>query len=802
MRRWHPSYPRPIRGALALAGLASLTVGLVLLPAASSSAAGVTGVNARTKAHGGSAVTKQGNYLYDPATKQQYKSRSTVTVSQTSGLVNQVVQVSWANFTPSVTAFQQPWYAYNGGAPSSYSVMVAECKGINPAQPTDCSGASNAGVPIPRDQNGIVNTAYAITAGNTTGQVPFDVQTSAQNKPLGCDQHHPCSLVVVPGQGGIPGNCGSHGNDLGPNGNAAPFQTFKPSTDACSWGDRIVIPLHFAPVPTGCPLRNPVFSSSGSPMLANAMQQWRTGLCAGQHGLTIAYQPQNGEPLAVSQTVSGASDVAFTTRPASAQGVSTGGRPFVYAPVAVSAVSIAYWIDNNNTGQPLFGLKLNQRMLAKLLTTSYASSFLDDKGVKGNPYSMFAINPGGDTEFQRVDPNIFKNVSYFTAQPYVIPAVMQGGSDMTWTVTRWIGANPTAKGFLDGKAAPGGLHVNTYYKGVRYPTNQFTAQDPSTEYQKLFNPVFGLSNVVNYQAIDTIPGDAWVKDNFGNYPALTPEPVGNRALVAIVDQGDAALDGFPVAAIPNTAGRFVQPSDATMAAALGHMTGGGNGTLQMDLANKDPNAYPLTMVIYAMAPTSGLSHAKAAAIARFLDFVAGPGQTPGAQPGQLAPGYLPLTPALRAQTRRDATAIANQTGSTGSGPGSSSPTGSGPGSNPGGNSGGPAGSSSTTGGSGPGSSTAPSHPGSRSAAKTSGQGTQPISLLAAHPQPSAITRFALPALLILGGVAALGGTIAVTGSGEGGFAGQFRRVRRDSAAWGRRARSRLPGLGRKPPRPS
>jgi hypothetical protein len=754
-------------------------------------------VSAPTAVRAGSVTTVTGPHLYDPATGKLFSSPATVTVTQTTGLVNQVVQVSWVHFTPSVVAAGQPWYEFNGGSPTSYSVMVAECKGTDPTQPTDCSGATNAGVPVPRDNNGIVNTAYAITTGQDTGQVPFDVQTFAQNKPLGCDQTHPCSLVVVPGQGGIATKCSDHSADLGPVGNAAPAQTFKPSTGACSWQDRIVIPLHFAPVPAGCPLRSPAFSASGSPMLANAMQQWLTGLCAGKNELTIAYNFQNGEPLAVSEAVSGASDVAFTTRPASAQGVSTAGKHFVYAPVAVSAASIAYWIDDNNNGQPLSGLKLNQRLLAKLLTTSYASSFTDDKGVKGNPYSMFAINPGGDPEFQQLDPGIFKNVSFFTAQPYVIPDVMQGGSDMTWTTTRWIAADPTAHGFLTGKPAPGGMHVNTYYKGVQFPTNQFTPQDPSIEYQKLFNPVFGLNNVVTYQAINTIPGDSWAKDQTGNYPALPPEPVGNRALISVLDQGDAALDGFPVAAIANAAGRYVQPSAATMAAALSHMTSDGSGTLQVDLANKDPNAYPLTMVIYAMAPTSGLDHAKAAAIARFLDFVAGTGQTPGLQPGQLAPGYLPLTAALRAETRKAATDVANQTGNTGvpgSHPGGGAPGGGGLG-------GGGTGSPTTS----PASGSSPSTSASQAAASAStrkppGQGTQPVSLVAAHPRPSAITRYALPVLLILGGLAALGGTVAVTGSGEGGFAGQFRRVRRGSAAWGRRARSHFPG--RKPPRPS
>jgi len=78
------------------------------------------------------------------------------------------------------------------------------------------------------------------------------------------------------------------------------------------------------------------------------------------------------------------------------------------------------------------------------------------------------------------------------------------------------------------------------------------------------------------------------------------------------------------------------------------------------------------MVIYAVAPTSGTSHAKAAAIARFIDYTPGmtagqtpgmtAGQTPGMSAGQLPPGFLPLTAKLRAQARKDAQEVLNQTG--------------------------------------------------------------------------------------------------------------------------------------------
>jgi hypothetical protein len=183
------------------------------------------------------------------------------------------------------------------------------------------------------------------------------------------------------------------------------------------------------------------------------------------------------------------------------------------------------------------------------------------------------------------------------------------------------------------------MHVNTYYLGLKYPVNTFRAQDPTVWWSNEYQPVSPLAKAVAYQAVS--------QDSGANVPVVNPdgtiscakdppEPVGGRALIAIVDQGDAAQDHFPTAAIPNAAGRSVQPTNAAMAAALRHMSNDGSGTLQVNLANKDPKAYPLTMMIYVMVPTSGLSHAKAATIARFLDFAAGAGQTPGR--GDYPPG--------------------------------------------------------------------------------------------------------------------------------------------------------------------
>ena len=139
---------------------------------------------------------------------------------------------------------------------------------------------------------------------------------------------------------------------------------------------------------------------------------------------------------------------------------------------------------------------------------------------------------------------------------------------------------------------------------------------------------------------------------------------GNRALFAILDQGDAEAFSLPVAALENAAGNYVYPTTATMLAAVEHdmSTAKHKVTEQIDPYRKVKDAYPLTMVIYAMVPTSGISKAKAAKIAQWLDFVAGQGQQPGDQPGELPAGYVPLTPRMRAQTLKAAGEVLNQTG--------------------------------------------------------------------------------------------------------------------------------------------
>ena len=141
-------------------------------------------------------TTVTGQRMYIPGTADGHdKTRATVTVSQTRNLANQTVQVTWTGFTPS----SEQTYS---NTDTDYPVMIAECKGLDPASPGNCYGATNGGEPASFGQYGPSNTSYGTTATDGTGKADILLFTSAQNQYLDCGAVHPCSLVIVPSQGG------------------------------------------------------------------------------------------------------------------------------------------------------------------------------------------------------------------------------------------------------------------------------------------------------------------------------------------------------------------------------------------------------------------------------------------------------------------------------------------------------------------------------------------------------------------------------------------------------------------------
>ncbi|MGH3159950.1 MAG: hypothetical protein ACRDNF_25705 [Streptosporangiaceae bacterium] len=181
----------------------------------------------------------------------------------------------------------------------------------------------------------------------------------------------------------------------------------------------------------------------------------------------------------------------------------------------------------------------------------------------------------------------------------------------------------------------------------------------------MFPLALGVQDMVNAWP----PGTGFLQQFCGNGPTgycrLSQEIPGTRVLFGVLDDSDTTAFSVPSAAILNPAVRYVTPSQESMAAALNSMVDDGNKiTQEVSTKSKNPREYPLTMVIHAMVPISGVHQAKADAIARWLRYLAGPGQNEGTAPGTLPIGYLPLTPKLRAETLTAATKVQDQTGNT------------------------------------------------------------------------------------------------------------------------------------------
>jgi hypothetical protein len=772
-RPW-PRRALALTGTLGLLCLGSLAPATALVEP-TVTGAGTTGhVAAKaTASDGGTKLT--GVAMWDPKTRSPYSVASTVTVSQTTNLVNQFVTVSWTGFTPSNTS--ETGGIYNTDA--AYPVQVAECAGTDPGSVTaNCDGLDysiqepgSAGPTTQVDAltGAAVSPITAPTQGGA-GQVNIQILTDQQNSALGCDATTPCSLVVLPVDGGDdflpnpnnPPKCTDHNGDV--NQLWATTGRVFPSNTACAWADRFVIPLHFAPGQDDCLFSSPDFTVSGSPMMQRAMNSWIGKLCHGSDAEHFLFTGSVNEPTAVTYFLNGTTDVALTTEPAN--GPAT-GRSYTYAPVGISASVVAYWMDDPKTGQPYTDLQLTPRLVTKLITESYnfagwgctARDVKDppfygcDNYVEKNPQSMFS-----DPDFRQYNPTMHGDVANEGESDW--PTVLSGDSDMTYELTRWIAANPAAMLFVDGFPDPWGMHVNIAFQGTQFPEEAFESQDQYKAFQLEYSPQFPLDRVVAYQADNWDPGYNLFNSQCTGPPPTPPicEPQtnsnqlpGSRDLVAIIDEADAAGDDFPTAALQNHEGRFVTATTASMAAAVSDMVTSSNGITEDDNENAtNKDAYPLTMVVYAMVPTSNTPKPEAQKIAQWLDYVAGGGQDQGTGIGQLPAGYLPLTAKMRQQTLKAAYEVAHQTGNKPPGGYHSKPGGGGKSGNPG--SGSPSASKSPA----PGSS---SPPGSVAPAK--------VNDAYSSADADGMIRWVLPLLLAVGALLALAGPSAVVLSRPG-----------------------------------
>ncbi len=506
-----------------------------------------------------------------------------------------------------------------------------------------------------------------------TGSAVFEIQTSLEAPHLGCGRivnGSPvnCWLVLVPR-----GATYMNGTPVPQN------ETMSGSPlSATNWNNRIEIPLNFAPLSFSCPIGNSERRLVGSELVSEAVTSWQPALC--QDVATFGYS-QIGDGEARRQIVSniqGSAGLAFVNKPLSVQ--ETRNARLVYTPVTSSAIVITYNIENQfkNTspfflenGKQVSSLKLNARLIAKLLTQSYRS---DVPG--GNVAPHVANNPRSlrqDPEFLALNPRFRDFVN--NAEPGGL-VVSLGNSDVASLLWQWVRTDENAISFLAGIPDQYGMVINSYYKKLELNTDfgidSFPKADLTTFVPNNSVPKPGFSTLdlrpYSHDLLDTAlqirrsdPKSKSVWDPSRVPPQFISsgaQSVGQRFLLGVTDLPSAKRFGLNTVTLVNSDGTEVNAVDQDITSAISSFVV--DPSSGMMIRPSDPTGvtgYPLSTLTYAVTSPCTQTAEAVSEYASFLEFASNEGQILGDETGQLPVGYLPLSAELRQKAQDSITLL-------------------------------------------------------------------------------------------------------------------------------------------------
>lgn len=549
------------------------------------------------------------------------------------------------------------------------------------------------------------NTTYAATGLDGTGSTKFDVWTDQQNASLGCSSTVACTLVMIPIVGISCDLSGSALAGAAPADAAAAAAQCETSGDlkagsiasagsriltdnfavtgyswwsASNWANRLSVPLSFLPDSSLCSVTGgagqPTLTVFGSELLVEATTQWAPHFCLDSKLFNFQHV-QTPEPEARAILDSGGIEAAFGSQPDTPP-----SGAVVQAPVAVTGFAISYTIDDAQ-GHVYDSLKLNARLLAKLITESYPadqivtsdSQFGSDQGG-----SDIANNPSNitlDPEFIALNPGLSSTVNTEAASELIGLSI---SSDVTTALTSYINDDPEARNWLNGEPDPWGMRVNAYYRNLVLPVDTLPLLDPHipsvfagnpglnpclTDSPVPYLPLIEAPMSTLYQIAQSIqfavPNSTTTCNIFGqvgtgaeDLVSAGKQSVGHRFMIGITSLSGAARYGLDTAALQtsatasaqtgqftNASGRtFVAPTTASLKSAADLLTQDSAGvwpipysTIRTGSSSSGvayaSTAYPGTIVVYADIPAQGLPAQHALDYATMLKFIAGPGQT-------------------------------------------------------------------------------------------------------------------------------------------------------------------------------
>jgi len=624
---------------------------------------------------------------------------------------------------------------------------------------------------------------------NTTGAVPgFHCDNGA----------NPCALVVTreAGQGNFVGN--------GP-----PVRATNSA----------VVPLSFAAAAVGCPASAPLIQTDSSFSLEHFMPAAVEATCTGANGVTATNTAADSNRV-VSDELSGGAPLGFidnASDPAqmkALEGGSAGAGKYTLIPVAVSGAAVGFLASANGgpVDFPVSSYDLTPNMLAgiisgqyqsprgnvqlnnghwavvanDLLTPPLACATLVGCSTKGGingvtthqPFNAFELlNPsapgvGGPNQFGSYMSNVATGASL--------------------QATSWICDQPSAPFNVNVKVVGGPVtpvteSVTDLHSAA---TTLITPPVASTVWPPLNNPTAVWPFPSTCTGISTIPGIGALTSSdisfglaqlpsgqaknirtwaYSDSAAFVPGPGAlPRVAFGVMDTSQSSYYGLNDASVQNASGAFVAPTSASLEAAANDLKPCGANdltcpanTYAVNYGNTDPAAYPMPVVTYAVVDTTPQSAAAATTLKNLLTNLVNFSHS-----GSIPFGYAPLPTAMyQAAISEINTAAVAQAGPAEKGSGGAST------STSDGSSGSGSGAFSSTlpltGGTGTGGSGGTGSGGAGSGRAGGGRtdtgGSLPSGLL--FVSLDAVTRFLLPAIVLLALACLIAGPLLLFGPG-------------------------------------
>lgn len=564
----------------------------------------------------------------------------------------------------------------------------------------------------------------AFTDADGNGSVRFEVRSDVENGSLGCSEEVACSIVVIPinglscdvappatspteaveptasstditvpdpaatptptdqnGTGLIESACRKGGQFTPGSSNfvgGGVDQAVSPALwwSESNWKNRFAVPVTFGSPPDTCDVLDPRPPTGfyGSELLAQASLQWAPAYCLDKKRFKFQLN-QTSDAAGFKLMESGGGAAAVVSGPHR----TTGEAKVGYAPTAVTGFGIGYAIDRPDNAGEYADLRLNARLIAKLLTQSYVGSALGrgHPGLETNPLGIM-----NDPEFIELNPGL----SQISQEAGATLLSLSNASDIIEQLTDYVTQDKDAVAFIAGKPDPWGMRINPAYKKLTLPRDEFpllddyipTTQDtcrqanPAVYFTQVAAPVTSLRKV-SEALLDGWPNvqtrcDADLATNSFKLGRVDRQAYGARFVLGLVSLGDAERFGLRTAALETKKGTYIGASATSLSAGVKQAAQEaklGPFVLDQRQVRTSGNAYPGTMIVYTAAKLSGLLPEDAAKVAQFIRVSTTEGQRQGSGNGELPAGFLPIvksgaTAKLLASARAVADAVEAQ----------------------------------------------------------------------------------------------------------------------------------------------